>query len=86
MNANKAIFNCANQSKYYNDTFQKNPPRTQIGNDVENITIQYQNSSYPFLQFGDVILNSSRKIVLNAPVIRFNGTTIQNQGLTYTNQ
>ena len=41
--ANKDIFNCAIHSKCYNDTFVVNPPRTQIGNDTKNNTIQYQN-------------------------------------------
>ena len=76
----KAVFNCPIQSRYYNDTFVTNPPCTKIGNDTENISIYYQKSSFPYLQAGDIVLKLSSRIVLNAPVIRLSGSTIQNQG------
>ena len=76
--ANKAIFNCGIQSKYYNDTYTSTPPSTKIGNDTENICICYQNATYP-LQVGNIVINSSSIISLNAPVIQLNGSTLQSQ-------
>ena len=51
-----------------------------MGNDTENMCIYYQNSTFPYLQIGNVVINSSSRIILIAPVMRINGSTIQNQG------
>ena len=73
----KAVFNSPIQSRYYNNKFE-HKMCSKTGNDTMNICIYYQTYT-PYLQVSDVIINSSRRISLNAPVIQLNSNTLQSQ-------